>query len=72
MWGNGDSTLIISPRGKKILIDGGEEKQNIITTYLLARKIKTIDYAIISHFDSDHCRWDKRGNREIKSKDINN
>lgn len=23
--------------------------------YLLARKIKTLDYVIISHFDSDHC-----------------
>lgn len=54
MWGNGDSTLIISPYGKKVLIDGGEPDQNILIPYLLARKIKTIDYLIISHFDSDH------------------
>ena len=53
MLDNGDSTLIITPKGKKILIDGGEE-QNILVPYLLARKIKKIDYIIISHFDSDH------------------
>ena len=31
--------------GKKVLIP-----------YLLDRKIKTIDYIIISHFDTDHVR----------------
>lgn len=36
------------------MIDGGEPEQNILIPYLLARKIKTIDYLIISHFDSDH------------------
>ena len=51
---SGDSTLIITPKGKKILIDGGEPDQNILVPYLLARKIKTIDYIIVSHFDSDH------------------
>ena len=50
---NGDSTLVITPKGKKILIDGGEEENNLVQ-YLLARKIKTLDYVIISHFDSDH------------------
>ena len=55
MQDSGDSTLIISPKGKKILIDGGEEDQNILIPYLLARKIKKLDYIIISHFDSDHC-----------------
>ena len=54
MLGNGDSTLIVSPKGKTILIDGGEEDQNVLIPYLLARKIKTIDYLIISHFDLDH------------------
>lgn len=54
MWDNGDSTLIVTPRGKKILIDGGEPDQNILIPYLLARKIKTIDYVVVSHFDSDH------------------
>lgn len=62
MQDSGDSTLIISPKGKKILIDGGEKEKNILIPYLLARKIKTIDYAIITHFDSDHCRRNKGNN----------
>lgn len=64
MWGNGDSTLIITPKGKKILIDGGETDQNILVEYLLARKIKTLDYVVISHFDSDH----SGGAREVIEK----
>lgn len=54
MLDSGDSTLIVTPKGKKILIDGGEPEQNILVPYLLARKIKTIDYVVVSHFDSDH------------------
>lgn len=52
--GQGDSTLIITPNLKTILIDGGEEN-NTLVNYLLDRRIKTIDYVLISHFDSDHC-----------------
>ena len=54
MLASGDSTLVVSPNGKKILIDGGEKDQNILLPYLLARKIKKLDYVFISHFDSDH------------------
>lgn len=36
------------------MIDGGEPEQNILVPYLLARKIRTLDYVIVSHFDSDH------------------
>ena len=59
--GQGDSTLIITPFGKKILIDGGGSEsydvgKNILVPYLLDRGIKTIDYVIISHFDTDHVR----------------
>lgn len=53
--GQGDSCLIITPNNKKILIDGGEGKTDALLSYLLDRRIKTIDYIIISHFDSDHC-----------------
>lgn len=53
--GQGDSTLIITPNRKNILIDGGP---NTILPYLLDRKIKKIDYMIISHFDQDHVRTD--------------
>ena len=61
----GDSTLIITPDKKTILIDGGGSEfgnydvgESTLLPYLLDRKIKVIDYIIISHFDSDHVRTD--------------
>lgn len=53
--GQGDSCLIITPKNKRILIDGGEGNSDVLLSYLLDRQIKTIDYILISHFDSDHC-----------------
>lgn len=60
--GQGDSTLILA-NNKKILIDGGGSSskdfdigKNILVPYLLDRKIMTLDYIIISHFDTDHIR----------------
>ena len=57
--GQGDSCLIVTPNNKKILIDGGGSEsydvgKNVLIPYLLARKIKKIDYIIVSHFDTDH------------------
>lgn len=60
--GQGDSTLIITPSNKTVLIDGGGSKSSdsfdvgkqTLLPYLLDRKIKTIDYLMISHFDADH------------------
>ena len=59
--GQGDSTLIITPLNKKILIDGGGSEnydigENILLPYLLDRGIKHLDYIMISHFDTDHVR----------------
>jgi competence protein ComEC len=61
--GQGDCTLIITPYNKKILVDGGGSElgdydvgENVLKPYLLDRKIKNIDYIMISHFDSDHVR----------------
>ena len=62
--GQGDSCLIVTPKNKKILIDGGGNKNEkefnvgdqVLIPYLLARGIKTIDYIMVSHFDIDHCR----------------
>ena len=61
--GQGDCCLIITPHNKKILVDGGGSEsstfdvgKNILIPYLLDRKIKTIDYMIVSHFDTDHVR----------------
>lgn len=53
--GQGDSCLIITSQNKRILIDGGEGNSDVLLSYLLDRRIKTIDYILISHFDSDHC-----------------
>lgn len=58
--GQGDSTLIITPNNKTILVDGGGNEsydigKNILIPYLLNKQIKTIDYVIVSHFDTDHC-----------------
>ncbi len=50
----GDSSFIITPKNKNILIDGGEENNDTLLSYLLARRVKKIDYIIISHFDDDH------------------
>ena len=61
--GQGDCTLIQTPRNKNILIDGGGSEfgnfdvgEKTLLPYLLARRITTIDYMFISHFDSDHIR----------------
>ncbi len=61
--GQGDSCLVITPCNKKILIDTGGSKlgesydvgESTLLPYLLDRKIYTLDYLIISHFDADHC-----------------
>lgn len=61
--GQGDSSLIITPMHKTILIDGGGSSfdsndvgKNILLPYLLDRGITKLDYIIISHFDTDHVR----------------
>ena len=61
--GQGDSTLI-RVSNKTILIDGGGSSygetfdvgEQTLFPYLLDRGINTIDYVIVSHFDSDHCQ----------------
>ena len=61
--GQGDSTLIVTPTNKKILIDSGGSKssetfdvgESTLVPYLLNRGVDTLDYSIISHFDADHC-----------------
>lgn len=60
--GQGDSTLIVTPNHKTILIDGGGTefesdfdigKQTLLPE-ILGQRITKIDYLLISHFDSDH------------------
>ena len=59
--GQGDSFLITTEKGKKILIDGGGSEttdynvgENILMPYILDRGFKKIDYIFISHAHADH------------------
>ena len=61
--GQGDSTLIITPNQKTILVDGGGSSseefdvgKSTLVPFLLDKGITVIDYIIISHFDTDHVR----------------
>ena len=63
MCGQGDGTLIVTPLNKSILIDGGGSEfgdfnvgESTLLPYLLDRGIRTLDYIIVSHFDTDHVR----------------
>lgn len=55
----GDSTLIITPKNKTILVDGGglenyDIGEKVLIPYLLNKQVKTLDYIMISHFDRDY------------------
>jgi competence protein ComEC len=53
--GQGASQLIISPTGKTILIDAGNNnKEKLVVAYLKKEKIKKIDILIGTHPDADH------------------
>jgi competence protein ComEC len=51
--GQGDSTLIISPDGKVMLIDGGEADSGALA-YLQAHGIDHVDVMVATHPDKDH------------------
>lgn len=59
--GQGDSTFIVTPKNKTVLIDGGGSSSNeydvgksTLLPYILDRGYTKIDYIFISHFDQDH------------------
>jgi len=54
--GQGDSFLIISPSGKKLLIDAGNTGRGagFVLPFLQSHNISSIDYIVASHFHSDH------------------
>jgi competence protein ComEC len=61
--GQGDSLLIEFPKGKKMLIDGGglhEDRfdigKNVIAPFLWNKKIRRIDYLVLTHPDPDHLK----------------
>ena len=60
--GQGSSTLIQTPKGVNIVVDGGgfsdissfDTGRYIIAPFLWKKRIKTIDYVILTHPESDH------------------
>ncbi len=54
--GQGDSTLIVSPTGKTVLVDSGTgtAADNVVTPYLENLGITDLDYIVVSHYDRDH------------------
>lgn len=76
--GQGDSSLICTPSGKKILIDGGGTRnpekydvgKQILLPYLLDRRISYLDYIMVSHFDADHAQGLEAVLENIKVKNV--
>lgn len=73
--GQGDSCLITTPQNKKIIVDsGGSESydvgKNVLLPYLLDKRITKIDYIMISHFDTDHCKGFEYVLENIKVKNV--
>ncbi len=61
--GHGDSTLIEFPGGKRMLIDGGglpenryDIGKNVIAPFLFKKKIRRIDFLVLTHADPDHVK----------------
>ncbi|WP_246240392.1 DNA internalization-related competence protein ComEC/Rec2 [Anaerocolumna sedimenticola] len=57
--GQGDGIFLLSPSGTTYLVDGGSSDVSKVGQYRLepflkANGIKTLDYAIVTHMDSDH------------------
>ncbi len=54
--GQGDATLIRTPKNETILIDGGEKDsfETHLLPYLKKEQIQEIDAAIVTHYHSDH------------------
>jgi competence protein ComEC len=61
--GYGDSILLEFPGGKKMLIDGGglqedrfDTGKNVVAPLLWKRKIRRLDYLVLTHPDPDHLK----------------
>jgi competence protein ComEC len=59
--GYGDSILLEFPKGKKMLIDGGGLREdgfdigkNVVAPFLWKKKIRRLDYLVLTHPDPDH------------------
>lgn len=52
--GQGDCILIETPKGKRVLIDGGKSEKSILYEYLLKNQITNINLVCITHIHDDH------------------
>lgn len=64
--GHGDSLLVVTPEGRRLLVDMGgfptfgrgrarlDTGEDVITPYLLGRGIRRLDAAAVSHAEMDH------------------
>ncbi len=53
--GQGDSTLIVAPNGKTMLVDGGPKSAgDDVVSYLNSKGISKLDYVVATHPDADH------------------
>lgn len=58
--GHGDATVIRSPQGKTMLIDGGDHSQygdmgqRVVAPFLRAHNIRQLDIVVATHGDRDH------------------
>ncbi len=75
--GQGDSTFIVTPRNKTILIDGGgsttdefDVGKSTLLPYILDKGYTKIDYIFISYFDQDHVGGILTILQEIKVKKV--
>lgn len=54
--GQGDSTLVMAPSGKTLLIDGGDTGKGTsrVLPVLQALKVTALDFTVATHYDADH------------------
>ena len=54
--GQGDATLVVSPSGQTLLMDGGENGKgnSVVVPFLQSHGIASLTYMVASHMESDH------------------
>lgn len=52
--GTGDAVLLEDTLGRKLLIDAGIDRTDVLSDYLLSRNIRHLDATIVTHPDRDH------------------
>ncbi len=56
--GQGDSTLIVTPQGRQVLMDGGPEASSAVRALpkVMSSSDRTLDLVVLTHLDADHSR----------------